>query len=139
MTTRLFRRGALIVAAVLIVGLLPGFALAQDGGTGDRFESTGLGVAFDLPDGWQVIEEDGELIAGLPNDLATVQNGGPPATLTVRIVFGTFNQLGITDATELPDLLTRLVASTVAPPAPERVEWGNASGYQALVNCPPRG
>ena len=56
-----------------------------------------------------------------------------PSGWAVNMTFGTFNQLGITDATEFPGLLARLVSSEVSAPAAESVQWGNASGYQVLV------
>lgn len=118
------------LAIVLTLSALP--ALAQEGG-GERFESAPLGVAFDLPAGWQVVTGDNRLLAGSPADLTAVEEGSLPAGLTVRMTFGTFNELGIVDATQLPDLLNRLVASNTATPAHNPIQWGNASGYESLV------
>jgi hypothetical protein len=129
MAARLLRTLSLICALTGCVLPIP--ALAQDGG--QRYDNPALGVAFDLPAGWQVAAEEDKLLAAAPADLSTVQEGGAPQGLAVRMVFGTFNQLGIVDASQLPDLLNRLVASTVTPPTPEPVQWGNASGYQTLV------
>lgn len=126
----------LAVIAALLPGLVTGSVSAQDG---ERFDNPRLGIAFDLPAGWQVADDSNGLIAGLPGDVSAVQDGALPSGLVVRMVFGTFNQLGITDATQLPELLARLVASDVSAPNPERVQWGNASGYQEMVTLPEEG
>lgn len=121
----------LALALILVLSALPLAALAQDGS--QPYDNPTLGITFTLPAGWQVAAENDKLIAGAPADITAVQGGQPPAGLAVDVAFGTFNELGIVDATQLPDLLRRLVPSTVSSPAPEPVEWGNASGYQALV------
>ncbi len=122
---------SLACAVILVLSALPVAAFAQDSSA--RYDNPSLGVSFDLPAGWQVAVENDELFAGLPADLTAVQAGDPPAGLAVSMAFGTFNELGIVDATQLPALLTRLVASNVAAPTPEPVQWGTASGYQAVV------
>ncbi len=130
---------ALACTLTLVAALLPVPVAAQDDPGGARFESAPLGVAFDLPDGWDVVEASGALIAGLPGDVQAVQGGSTPSNLIVRITFGTFNQLGITDATQLPELLAKLVVSDTQVPTPERVQWGNASGYAETVTLPGEG
>jgi hypothetical protein len=137
MMSRLFRILSFVLALALIAGGWPLAAHAQSGG--ERYTNAALGVAFDLPAGWQVRATDGALLAATPDDIAQVEAGGAPVGLAVRMVFGTFNQLGITDATQLPALITRLVDSSMTPPAPERVDWGGASGYQALIVLPDEG
>ncbi len=131
MMSRLFRILSPVLALALIVSGWPLTARAQSGS--ERYTNAALGVAFDLPANWQVHATEGELLAATPDDIAQVEAGGAPVGLAVRMVFGTFNQLGITDATQLPALLTHLVDSSITPPTPERIEWGNASGYQALI------
>lgn len=113
--------------------MLPIPARAQ---TGERYDNPALGVSFALPAGWQVQAGEKSLLAGLPADLALVEAGNMPQGLVVRMIFGSFSELGITDASQLPDLLTRLVAESPAAPQPRRVEWGNASGYEELVTLP---
>jgi hypothetical protein len=120
---------ALACALALALSAVP--AWAQDGA--QRYEDLALGIAFDLPAGWQVVIGEDKLLAAMPDDISAVEQGAPPQGLAVNITFGTFNQLGITDATELPALLSRLVSSKVAPPTPQPAQWGNASGYQAEV------
>lgn len=121
--------GLLILSA--LVG--PGPVRAQ---AGERYTNPALGVSFTMPAGWQVKASEKGLLAGLPADLALVEAGNIPQGLVVRIVFGSFSELGITDASELPELLTRLIAESPATPEPRRVEWGNASGYEELVTLP---
>ncbi len=128
MKRSLFLICALILA--LIAALHPLTASAQDSG---HYENPVLGVAFDLPAGWEVADGNGQLAAAATGDLATIQGGGVPAGLAVRIVIGSFNELGITDAAELPNLLTHLIPSGVTAPTPEPVQLGGGSGYQATV------
>ena len=137
MMSRLFRILSPVLALALMMSGWPLAAHAQSGG--ERYTNAALGVAFDLPANWQVHATEGELLAATPDDIAQVEAGGAPVGLAVRMVFGTFNQLGITDATQLPALLTRLVDSSTTPPTPERIEWGSASGYQALIVLPDEG
>jgi hypothetical protein len=131
MLSRHIRSLSLACVVILVLSALPVAALAQDSSA--RYDNPSLGVSFDLPAGWQVAVENDELFAGQPADLAAVQAGDPPAGLALSMAFGTFNELGIVDATQLPALLTRLVSSNVTPPTPEPVQWGTASGYQAVV------
>ena len=128
---------ALALILVLSLSLFPLSVFAQEAGT--RYESAALGVAFDLPAGWQVVEGESKLVAAAPADLPVLDQGGNPQGLAVRMTFGTFNQLGITDATQLPGLLARLVSSEVSAPPAELIQWGNASGYQAQVVMPDEG
>ncbi|GIV81481.1 MAG: hypothetical protein KatS3mg051_0835 [Anaerolineae bacterium] len=104
--------------------------------TGERYENPSLGVSFTMPAGWQVNAWEKGLLAGAPADLALVEAGTMPQGLVVRMVFGSFSELGITDASQLPDLLTRLIAESPTVPEPRRIEWGNASGYEELVTLP---
>jgi hypothetical protein len=127
----MFSRCARVFSLILILSLFPLPVLAQD--SSPRYESAALGVAFDLPAGWQVVEGENKLLAAAPADMPILEQGGMPSGLAVRMTFGTFNQLGITDATQLPGLLARLVSSEVTPPPAEPIQWGNASGYQAQV------
>ncbi|MBN1679010.1 MAG: hypothetical protein JW966_01875 [Anaerolineae bacterium] len=121
-----------MVCAVFLSGLAVPAALAQN--AGERYENPSMGIAFDLPDGWAVAAEDTKLIAAAPADIAAVQAGSAPQALAMRIVIGEFNELGITDATQLPDLLARLVpGSDITPPPAEQTTWGNASGYQMVI------
>lgn len=134
MNARWLRIIALVSVGVGLLGMLPGAGLAQDGGT--RTEFPALGVAFDLPPGWEVEVTDNQLMAAAPGDLVTAQEGGAPAGLVVRLITGTFNELGITDAAQIPDQLARLVPGTVAAPAPVPAQWGNGEGYEMLVQLP---
>ncbi len=133
----MIRRCSYLLALIVILSLFPLPALAQD--TAQRYESSTLGVAFDLPAGWQVVEGEDKLLAAAPADVPILEQGGVPSGWAVNMTFGTFNQLGITDATEFPGLLARLVPSDVSAPAAESVQWGNASGYQVQVAVPDDG
>src|SRR5690606_37693436 len=127
---------ALMCLVALLAPLAPP-ARAQDG---SRYENAQLGVAFDLPGGWQVDATESGLVAAAPADLATVQEGGIPEGLVVRILFGTFSQLGITDAGQLPEALARLATVGGATPEAQPAAWGNAiSGFQAEVTLPDDG
>jgi hypothetical protein len=133
----MIRRCSWLLALIGVLSVFPLPVLAQD--AAQRYESSALGVAFDLPAGWQVVEGDNMLLAAAPADIPVLQQGGEPSGWAVNMTFGTFNQLGITDATQLPGLLARLVPSDVGAPNPEPVNWGNASGYQAQVSMPNEG
>src|SRR5512145_1987875 len=100
MPTRLFCLSCLILLAIL-----PATVLAQ---SASRYENPSLGIAFDLPAGWEVAVDENRMVAAATNDLSTVQQGGVPDGLVIRIVIGSFSELGITDAAELPTLLARL-------------------------------
>jgi len=124
---------ALICLATLLVTLAPPVRAQEIA----RYENTQLGVAFDFPGGWQVETSESGLVAAAPGDLAIVQDGGVPEGLVVRILFGTFSQLGITDAGQLPDALARLASVGGAVPETQPAAWGNAiSGFQAEVTLP---
>lgn len=132
MNIRRLRALSLVCVICLACGALPPAVLAQEGT--QHYENAALGITFDLPAGWAVAAEDSELIAADPADLAAAQKGDVPQGLLLRVTIGSFNELGITDALQLPDLLGRLVSSEVAaPPAPQSVQWGNSSGYQIEV------
>jgi hypothetical protein len=128
---------ALIVSA--LVSSVPAWAQSGTRQDTQHYESRVLGISFEMPADWQVRSGEDKLLAGTPADLDAMENGTVPLGLAVRMTFGTFNQLGITDASQLPALLNRLVSSEVAAPATEPTTWGNASGYQALVTLPDEG
>ncbi|NDJ77069.1 MAG: hypothetical protein GYB65_12510 [Chloroflexi bacterium] len=132
MFKRLIWIGALVALALSLVPA-PTITSAQDS---QRYENPALGIAFDMPPGWRVVVESNRLIAAAPSDLAAIEAGESPQGLVVRIVIGSFNELGIVDATELPQLLERLVPSEATSPPPEQAQWGNGSGYQMLVMLP---
>ncbi|NLX10569.1 MAG: hypothetical protein GXY36_13010 [Chloroflexi bacterium] len=136
MHIRFWRFLALAGVLVLLAGSGVQGVRAQDG---QRYENPSLGIAFDLPAGWEVAAGERALLAGAPNDLVTVQAGGVPQGLVLRLTFGTFNELGIVDATELPDLLARLATGEGGAPAPEQAQWGNGSGYHTLMVDPNEG
>src|SRR5690606_15439435 len=77
---------ALLAAPVAMLSASTPSVRAQ---TGARYENPQLGVAFDLPDGWQVDATGTGLVAAAPADLAIVQDGGIPEGLVVRMLFGT--------------------------------------------------
>ncbi len=135
MMTRLTCSLTLLIA-LLTLAAPPVPALAQ---TAERYHNPALGVAFDLPAGWQIDVRERALLAGAPGDVALVQAGNPPQGLVVRMLFGTFNELGVRDATELPTLLDRVVSGGAMASQPQHIEWGNASGYQEQMTLPTEG
>ena len=79
MMSRLFRILSFVLALALIVGGWPLAARAQSGG--ERYTNAAVGVAFDLPAGWQVHATEGALLAATPDDIAQVEAGGAPVGL----------------------------------------------------------
>ena len=129
-----------LLALICLTALLATLALPARAQDATRYENAQLGVAFDLPGGWQVDATESGLVAAAPADLAIVQEGGIPEGLVMRVLIGTFSQLGITDAGQLPDALARLASVGGAAPAVQPAAWGNAiSGYQAEVTLPDDG
>lgn len=133
MSHRLSRWLVLPIVLALLGGLLPS-AHAQE--EGQRFEDAALGIAFDLPAGWEVEVRDDELIAATRPDLDAVLTGEQPQGLVLRVVSGTFNQLGVNDAAQLPDLVARLAVGAEAPPSPEPVQLASGTGYQVQYALP---
>jgi len=127
--------GSLPLAGSLHTGVQ--HVLAQD--AGQRYSNPGLGMAFDLPAGWQVSAGENGLIAASPDDLQAAQSGAVPSGLVVRAIVGTFNELGIDDATQIPTLLTRLVPGEGSVSTPEPVIWGGAEGFQLVASLPGEG
>lgn len=134
MINRGYRLMALLCALAVVCGALPAAVRAQEGS--QRYDNPTLGVAFDLPAGWSVEARESELFAAAPADLESVLAGGAPQGLALRVVAGTFTQLGLSDAAQLPDLLARLVTHLDAPPAPEPVQVAGGSGYQIVFALP---
>ncbi len=134
MINRGYRLFALLCALAAVCAALPVAVGAQDGS--QRYEDPTLGVAFDLPAGWSVEARETELVAAAPSDLEAVLAGGAPDGLALRIVAGTFSELGLSDAAQLPDLLARLATHLDAPPAPEPVQLAGGTGYQIIFTLP---
>lgn len=137
MQTRLYRYLVVVWMIMMLVADPLGGALAQE--SGRPYTSPALGIAFELPAGWEVAVEDNRLFAAAPDDLAALRSNTPPAGLSLRIVIGTFNELGIVEATDLPGLLARLVPGGVDAPEPAPAQWGNGSGYEILATLPNEG
>lgn len=136
-------RRALIHLITTLTMIIPALALSadhvqarQDGGA---YESPELGVTFNLPAGWQVTTEANNLVAASPEDLAAVQSGQPPAGLVLRVVTGSFSELGLADAAALPELLGQLAPSGAGAPAPTPVTCGNCEGFQIITAIPDAG
>lgn len=136
MTHRFTRWPTLLIVLALLGGLSPAAHAQEDR---PRFEDAALGIAFDLPAGWEVETRDDELIAATRPDLDAVLAGDQPQGLALRVVLGTFNQLGVSDAAQLPDLLARLAAGADAPPSPEPVQLASGTGYQVQYALPDDG
>ncbi|HML24037.1 MAG TPA: hypothetical protein PKD09_20440 [Aggregatilinea sp.] len=134
MINRGYRLLSLLCALAVLGALLPPAAHAQESGT--RYEDPALGIAFDLPAGWEVETQDRELYAATRADLDAILAGGAPGGLALRVVVGTFNELGLSDAAQLPDLLNNLVTHVETPPAPEPVQVAGGTGYQIVFTLP---
>jgi hypothetical protein len=128
---RVFR----LVSLVCLVALLAANAVSFAQDTNQRYENQDLGFAFDLPTGWEVAVQGDNLYAAATVDLPTMQAGGVPTGLGLRLTFGSFTNLGITDASQMPNLLTRLVPAGVTPAPAEQVVWGT-SGYAVVAAEP---
>jgi len=119
-----------LLATLLAALLVAPPARAQ---TPSRYDNPALGLAFDVPPGWAA-EDSGQVVSvGAPADLLALREGASPDGPVLRVTFGTFAQLGIADAAQFPDLLTRLLPGGAPAPAPQPVAWGGATGYAAEV------
>ncbi|WP_119068629.1 hypothetical protein [Aggregatilinea lenta] len=133
MINRAYRLLSLLCALAVLCGVLSP-AHAQEGGT--RYDDPALGIAFDLPAGWNVQTNEAELFAAAPADLEAVLAGTAPEGLALRVVVGTFNELGLSDAAQMPDLLGNLVTTLDTPPAPEPIQVAGGVGHQIVFTLP---
>ncbi|MFP4321986.1 MAG: hypothetical protein ACLFTK_05980 [Anaerolineales bacterium] len=119
------RRIMLMILGASLV-LVPALG-AQEGG---RYRNPDLGIAFDVPEGWQVEQDTDVLTIVTPAGREAVQNGAVPDDLVVRIILGSFLELGLQRASDLPGQLSALVPRGTTAPEPEAVDFGNRSGWQ---------
>ena len=75
----MIRRCLGLLTLLVVLSLFPLPVLAQD--AGQRYESSTLGVAFDLPAGWQVVEGGIHIITGLLEHLHFLNKKGNAAIL----------------------------------------------------------
>lgn len=116
----------LFFALIFILGLLP-LTYAQEA---ERFSDEVTGIALLPPEGW-VVESDADMvITGTPQALETVAAGGVPQTPVLRVIVGSFLELGLESLEELPTLLTNSVPAGVSAPAPVEATFGGRMGWQ---------
>ncbi len=122
-------RRALLFLLIASLLFLP-TAFAQETASTERYESADLGIAFDLPEGWEVRTTLDTLMAGEPAALDIVEDGGVPETLVIRIVTAAFTDLNLGNATELPGQLVRLLPDPTTAPEPTPITFGNVDGWE---------
>lgn len=96
-----------------------------------RYENPMMGVAFDIPTNWEVVEAEERLVVGTSATLAAYENNTPPQGLLFSVVMGTFGRLPIQNINQLPDQLKILIPANVVAPEPTAVTYGNVTGYDA--------
>jgi hypothetical protein len=120
-------KARIFLVSVLLATTLP-LARAQ---SPDSYENEALGVAFDLLPAWTVQTPDANsLLAATPEDLELIARGGVARGLAVRLVFGTFIEMNIQRASELPDKLVSLTPARSRIGQVEAAVFGNAQGWQ---------
>lgn len=117
------RRLTLLLFALMMVPLP--LADAQE-----PYENTQLGILFEVPLGWEVREESDLIIAASTSAFSALDSGDIPQELVFRIIIGTFNDLNLDSAVDLPTQLARLVPSGVAAPEPVPVAYANGEGWE---------
>jgi hypothetical protein len=123
------RRLTLLLFALMMVPLP--LANAQE-----PYDNTQLGIAFEVPSGWEVREEPDVVIAASAEAFVALENGEVPQELVFRIIIGTFNDLNLNSAVDLPTQLARLVPSGVAAPEPVPVSYANGNGWEIEYAIP---
>lgn len=117
-----------IVVLLVLMALLPAFpALAQEN---QSYENSDLGLALTLPADWEVRPSADSLLTATPTALTTLDGGGIPDTLVLRVLMGTFVDMNIANASVLPEQLTRLVPTGVTAPTPTEAQFGELQGWE---------
>ncbi|MBZ0304983.1 MAG: hypothetical protein K8I82_02835, partial [Anaerolineae bacterium] len=101
-----------------------------------KYQNEDFGMAFELPAGWEVRTTLDTLLAGEPDAMDTVEQGGVPETLVLRVVTASFTDLHLGNATELPGQLLRLLPDPTAAPEPLPATYGNVEGWEIDYTLP---
>ncbi len=112
---------------VLLVLSLSAVTLAQESG---RYRDPELGIAFDVPEGWQVQPDADVLTLATPAGLEAVQAGDVPDDVVMRMILGSFLELGLQRASDLPEQLSALVPRGTPAPEPESIQIGERPAWQ---------
>lgn len=96
----------------------------------ESYDNPDLGIAFTLPDGWEVQTDAKSLMAATPETLAILREGGVPEGLVLRMITGTFLELEIQRASDLPERLQQLVPVGTTAPEPTAITYGNNTGWE---------
>lgn len=128
-------RRALLVLLIASLLYLP-TTFAQETASTERYENAEFGIAFDLPNGWEVETTLETLVAGEPAALTAVEEGEVPDTLVIRIVTASFTDLNLANATELPGQLVKLLPDPTTAPEPMPVTYGNVEGWELDYTLP---
>jgi hypothetical protein len=104
--------------------------------SGERYENPELGIAFDLPTGWEVYTTHDSLAASTQDSLRTLARGGVPRDLVFRVITSTFVEMNIQNAADLPAKLTQTVPRGVTAPQPIEAAFGNAQGWEIEYTIP---
>jgi len=123
-------RRLFVLLSILIMTPLP-MANAQE-----PYDNALLGITFEVPAGWEVREEPDVVIAASPDAFAALENGEVPQELVFRIIIGTFNDLNLDSAVDLPTQLARLVPAGVSAPEPVAVNYANGDGWEIEYAIP---
>lgn len=128
-------RRALFLLLIASFTYLP-TSLAQETASTERYQNDDLGIAFNLPSGWEVRTTLDTLLAGEPASLDAVELGGVPETLVIRVVTASFTDLNLGNATELPGQLVRLLPDPTTAPEPRPTTYGNVEGWEIDYTLP---
>ena len=96
----------------------------------ESYDNGQLGISFELPPGWEVREDADRIIASSATAFSALDTGEVPQELVFRIIIGTFNDLNLDSAVDLPTQLAQLVPSGVTAPEPVVVEFANGAGWE---------
>jgi len=115
---------SLVMCCIMVLLISVPLVSAQE-----TYENETLGVAFEVPDGWEVRAEADSITAGTPEALEQLDTGEVPESLIFRVITGTFLDMDIQNASQLPERLTNLVPTGVTAPEPTAITYGGIEGW----------
>jgi hypothetical protein len=118
----------MIVLVLLVSSLWP--HLASQAQSEQAYENPDLGLGLSLPADWEVRPSADGILAGHPQALSALDAGNTPDSLVLRILFGSFVDMNIPNASALPEQLTRLVPFGISAPAPSETQFGSLTGWE---------
>ncbi len=124
-------RSVMVLISVLSLLLMPlSFADAQNSSSSKHYSNEDLGIEFDIPSEWVVLEEDLRLTMGAESDLNLSEAGSVPVDLIILVRIATYTSLQLENASQLSEAILRLVPSGVTSGEPSMVAYGNSNGYE---------